>query len=234
MEELQKKNNTQLQLSTLSQSITVQSLASNDFEQIEKSVGFSVKDLLDKPPIAMVKKVCEPEKIELFLSIQIGKLINACNIADNLNIQRYQIPLIAGQLIELYPVESIEDFVLCFKRGQTGFYGTIYKLDASVLCGWMKDYLDEKYQLLENQVKKEKDLKIEEQSVNYESFKKRVDKFLEVKKETNFKENEYQRERLKNPYKYYKVHNLEIMAKSQEHANELVQLMIDKGELEIE
>lgn len=228
---LQERKQAQQQLSIISQSTTVQSLVAGKFEQIEKEVGHSLKAILNKPPLAMVKQVCEPEKIELFLSIQIGKLINSCNIAENLNIQKYQIPVIAGQLIEMYPAESLEDFVLCFKRGQVGFYGTIYKLDASVLCEWMKAYLDEKYQLIEANVKSQQQQTIKDNEVNYDKFKERVGQFIEKKKENNFKENEFQRQRIMKPYAYYKVKNLEIYATSQEHAEELVQLMVKRGDL---
>lgn len=181
----------------------------------------------------MLKKVVDPHRIETFLAVQIGKLINSVNIANNLNIQNFQIPIIAGQLIELYPVESLEDFVLCFKRGSTGFYGTIYKLDASVLCEWMKAYLEEKYQLIENNITKEKQEKIEENEVNYEKFKERADEFSEPVKVKNFKETDYQKWKLleKTPHKYFKVENLEICATSQEHAEKIVEQMIASGEI---
>lgn len=230
--DLQKRNSKPPQLSTLLQTTTVKNLTDGTFEGIEKSVGYSVKELLDKPPIAMIKQIVEPEKIEMFLAIQITKLLNGCNIAENLNIQKYQIPIIAAQLIELYPVESLEDFVLCFKRGQCGFYGTIYKLDASVLTEWMAKYLDEKYQLIESNVKKQQQQTTEENEINYDKFKERVGQFLETKRVNNFKENEYQRQKLLNPWRYYEVEGLQIYAQSQEHAETLVQKLIDNGDLE--
>lgn len=206
----------------------------NKFEEIEKSVGFNAKDILDKPAIAMLAKIDEqmPLKLEAFLSAQIHKLVEMVNINGHLSIQPYQIPVIAQQLITNYPVESIEDFVLCFKRGSAGFYGTIYKLDASVLTEWMKAYLDEKYTHVEAKVQHEKEVKTEESKINYEAFKERVEKdFIQPQKITNAKINEYQRQKLENPYKYYTVENLQIYATSQEHAEKLVQRMIEMGDL---
>ena len=207
-------------------------LAENRFADIDKSVGFSAKELIDRLPLAMIKQVVEPRKIEAFLAIQIVKLVEQCNINQNLTIQQYQIPVIAAQLIEKYPVESLEDFVLCFKRGGAGFYGTIYKLDASVLCEWMTAYLDEKYTFLESKVKEEQAKAAEENEVNYEEFKKRSDEVFKKEKQTNYKENEYQKWKLDNQYKYFQVENLEIYATSQEHAERIVEDMISRGEIE--
>jgi hypothetical protein len=226
------KSNTLPQLSILLQTTTAKSLASGKFEDIEKSVGMSIKDILDKPPIAMLKKVVEPEKIETFLAIQLGKLIGTVNIANNLNIQNFQIPFIAAHLIEMYPVESVEDFVLCFKRGSAGIYGIIYRLDTAVLYEWMKSYLLEKYELKEVQIENEKQLKIEESRINYEAFKERVDRdFIQPERITNEKVNEYEKWKLEHQYKYFTVENLQIYATSQQHAEELVQKMIDNGDL---
>lgn len=171
-------------------------------------------------------------KMEAFLSAQIQKLVGMVNINGHLSIQSYQIPIIAAQLIENYPVESLEDFVLCFKRGAAGFYGTIYKLDASVLCEWMKAYLTEKYTYIEVKIEDDKQAKTEESKINYEAFKERVERdFIQPQKITNAKENEYQRMRLENPYKYYPVEGVEIYATSQQHAEQLVEKMIQSGEL---
>jgi hypothetical protein len=228
-----KNKNTSSTLQTLSQSTTAIKLAENKFEDIENAVRFAVREILDRPPIAMLMKVeGVAEKLEVFLAVQIGKLINSVNIANNLNIQLPQIPIIAKQLIENYPVESLEDFVLCFKRGLATFYGTIYRLDAVVLNEWMRKYLDEKYTYVELQVTAEQEQAKVDNEVNYEKFKERVADFTKVEKQTNFKENEYQRQKLANPYMYYTVRGFQIYATSQEHAESLLRRLIQLGEVE--
>lgn len=199
------------------------------------SVGYSAKELIEKPAIAMLQLAGLSERSEIFLAVQIEELVGMVNINGNLNIQNYQIPIIAAQLIEKFPVESLEDFVLCFKRGGAGFYGTIYKLDASVLCEWMTAYLDEKYTFVEGKVKEEQQVHLEENSLNYDAFKDRVGDFLKVDKKTNYKENEYQRWKLNNPYSWHTVDGLDqkVWATSQEHANDIVQRLIKAGEIEI-
>jgi hypothetical protein len=212
---------------------TAVALKENRFADIVCSVGMHAKDLIDRPPISMLAKLEDmPSQIEKFLAAQILQLAGTVNINPQLNIQKYQIPVIAQHLIENYPVESLEDFVLCFKRGGAGFYGSIYRLDAAVLCEWMAMYLDEKYQALESKVKEEQAKHTEENQVNYEKFKERVGDLLKQEKVTNEKQNEYQRQKLATPYKYYDVRGLQIYARSQEHAEELVQKLIQLGEVE--
>jgi hypothetical protein len=172
----------------------------NRFSDIVKSVGMSAKDLIDRPPIAMLKKVDDEMalKMEIFLASEIKNLVDMVNVNDNLNIQQYQIPIIAQQLIESYPVESLEDFVLCFKRGAAGFYGTIYRLDAAVITDWMKAYLEEKYTFVEAKVKEQQKTTLDENSVNYEAFKQRSIEIF-AKEKSNKMDNDFQVYKLNNP-----------------------------------
>lgn len=171
----------------------------NKFSDIIQSVGMSAKELIDRLPLAMLKKIEGMElKLEMFLAAEIKKLVDMVNVNDNLNIQQYQIPIIAQQFIENYPVESLEDFVLCFKRGAAGFYGTIYRLDVATLSDWMEKYLQEKYTYVEAKVKEEQAKGLEENSVNYEEFKKRAGDIF-AKEKTNQNDNEFQIYKINNP-----------------------------------
>lgn len=206
----------------------------NKFDEIVKSVGMSAKELLDRPALAVLKQIeGMPLKMEMFLAAEIKKLSDLVNVNANLNIQQYQIPVIAQSLIENYPAESLEDFVLCFKRGGAGFYGSIYRLDAAVLTDWMKQYLDEKYTFVEAKVKEENKKFDEERQVNYEAFKQRSAEILERDKETNAKENDYQRWKLENQREKYIIRGMEVWARSYEDAEAILRRMIELGEIEV-
>lgn len=137
----------------MSQSITVRSLNSNSFEALEVR---TVRDALDRPNITMLRKAVDPLMIEVFLAAQITKIIKQINIDPRLNIHDSQVPMIVDMLLEKYPVESLEDISLCLRRGAIGYYGSIYRVDAAVINEWMSQYLEEKYQIVESQIKKEK------------------------------------------------------------------------------
>ena len=160
----------------VSGSPTVEALTGNDFPTIVRSVGYSVGALLDRPNIAMLKKVVDTPLLEMVIAVQLTNVVDAVNIDQRLNIQGHQVPIIAAQLVDQYPTESLEDFVLCFRRGATGFYGTIYNLDASVLNLWMKAYLEEKYTLIEAEHAKAKTEEQQAAAIDYKAYIERKEK----------------------------------------------------------
>lgn len=90
-----------------------------------------------------------------FVEFELIKLAERINVGGNLT--PGQVEFVASQLIGMYPNETIADFKICFERGSAGAYGKIWKLDGVEIGNWMKVYLDEKYQVMENQLMKEKD-----------------------------------------------------------------------------
>ena len=164
-------------LQKVEESPTVAALTGNDFPALIGSVGYNVGALLDRPNISMLKKVVDTQLLEMFVAVVLTDLIDSVNIDQRLNIQGHQVPIIAAQLVDQYPAESLEDFVLCFKRGATGFYGTIYNLDASVLNNWMRTYLEEKYCLIEAEHAKAKSQEADTLGkVDYKAYIERKEK----------------------------------------------------------
>src|SRR5690348_16603658 len=111
--------------------------------------------VLDQPKIFEVIKAIGEDPVKNQIEFELINLAALMSVGGNLN--RAQVPFIAEQLIELYPNESIADFKLCFKRGAIGLYGDIQRLDGVTIGQWMKAYLDEKYEVLEKQLMKEKE-----------------------------------------------------------------------------
>ncbi|HAH35142.1 MAG TPA: hypothetical protein DCL81_00870 [Algoriphagus sp.] len=48
-------------------------------------------------------------------------------------------------LLEKYPYESFEDFVIMFRNAKMGKYGELYnRLDGQIIFKWMEEYMEEK------------------------------------------------------------------------------------------
>lgn len=127
---------------------------------IEKSREFERSLTLDKivesaVPISQLKQQVGARNIAIALDIQLTRLVASLNLKWNIN--DTQIKDIVQDLLEEFPNETIEDFVLCFKNARKGKYGELIRLDSPVIFGWMKIYLDEKYQLVESRWKEKKD-----------------------------------------------------------------------------
>lgn len=106
-------------------------------------------------PMLMVDKVAKNIKAQI--EFELTQLVLMVNVDSRLNIQSHQVPAIADALYNQFTRESIEDITLCLRRGAIGLYGEIYRLDAAVIIGWMQKYLDEKYEILVNDLNKMKD-----------------------------------------------------------------------------
>lgn len=86
------------------------------------------------------------------------------------------IQILTSDLIDKYSYESIEDLVICLRKGRQGFYGNNYnKLNMIVISDWMQKHLEEKAISREKFIKQnyqttKEPLKV----VDYEAFKARI------------------------------------------------------------
>lgn len=83
-------------------------------------------------------------------------LVNSCvrtfnyNAGEKENIKD-QVTIIASDIINKFPYESLEDFVLCFKKARTFEYGKVFRLESLTFFEWIEKYLNEKADYLEGQ-----------------------------------------------------------------------------------
>lgn len=110
------------------------------------------------------------------------------NVGKSLN--DTQSALLASDIVEKYPYETIEDVVLMLKMVRQGSIGDgkDYKLDGqNVMTKWFPEYLEKKYEEIERQKKKELaelNSKSEDDAVSKYYAKLRMQKVQKEKDET--------------------------------------------------
>lgn len=132
-----------------------------------------------------LRRVVGSRQVAIALDIQLTRLVANLNLKWSLN--DTQIKTIVEDLLDKYPNESLEDFILCFKKARQGEYGELIRLDGPIIFSWIQTYLDEKYKAVEDDLMKQKDefykaVIIEESSRDrFEEWKQSVNQFDGVK-----------------------------------------------------
>lgn len=210
--------------------------------KLSEAIGLlptNVNEAIGGTPLSMIMQVVNPMKIEATMAIMLTRLMAMVNVDERLNLQSHQIPFIAQQLMQNFKSENMADFNVCFHRGACGFYGQIFRLDAAVITDWMRKYLDEKYQVIENKLMQEKENPYDIRNTQgngkglLELLIEATGYTEDVKiSENNAIENEIQRKKLTDGRKAFTVGKIGgVYAKSQEHAEEIVKKLIAHGQL---
>lgn len=217
-------------------------LESGNLKRASELLPKKVSQATNEPPLCDVIKITGQGAVVRFVEFELVKMASLISVGNNLNDS--QVQFIATQLVEMFPNESLADFKLCFERGCIGQYGEIYRMDGIVLRKWMEQYLDEKYQVIESELMKMKDdeYKKHTQEPGKDWYKIWLESVgtgnkvpgMEDKDVLKYGQEKPVRESKTSGYKYFQVRNIQVMALTQEHAEELVRLMIEKGELEEE
>lgn len=124
-------------------------------ENISSRMPARIEDALNFPVVKEVVKVAGEEAVKKYLQFELIKLANLVSVGGNLN--NAQVVFIAAELIRTFQNETLADFKLCFQQGASGAFGEIFRLDGIVIRAWMVSYLEIKYQVLENELYKEKE-----------------------------------------------------------------------------
>lgn len=127
----------------------------NNLKGVSDYLPSKVNLATNQPPICDLEKVVGRNQIVRYIEFELVKLASLISVGGNLN--NSQIQFIATQLVELFPNDSIADFKICFQRGAIGQYGEIYRMDGIVLRKWMEQYLEEKYDVIEKELMREKE-----------------------------------------------------------------------------
>jgi hypothetical protein len=138
---------------------TLQALARPEtFGDVLANVPRTIDQVIERPPItALLRAGATIANIEACLAIEITKTANMLTVGGNLR-EGHSIE-IAKELIADFPNESLEDFCLCLRNGVKGKYSESKgaRFDIQVIYEWFKQYLEEKYRVIEDKLMKEKD-----------------------------------------------------------------------------
>lgn len=229
----------------------------------------TIEEATKGTPVILVSKAVGEKKVEAFLAFELNMLASMVNVDERLNLQPHQIPIIAQELMRTFPTENLADFHICFRRGAMGFYDEkLLRVDGAIITQWMRKYLEEKYQVIEAQLMKEKDdpyrtmvskpvekthagrdilsalevvLQGKDPGVDLSKHlsAEELDEVKQAQRDgvhhtdsDNSKLNEYERFKLNNPYRYFTVRGIRIMARTEEMAIKRIEEMLKSGELE--
>jgi hypothetical protein len=130
-------------------------LSEGQYGKVSQMLPTKIEQAINEPKlfemVMATNETCVIKQIEFELII----LASLMSVGGNLN--KAQVPFIARQLFDLYPKESLADFKICFTRGSMGHYGEIQRMDGITIRAWMDTYMEEKYQVLEDTLMREKD-----------------------------------------------------------------------------
>lgn len=132
----------------------------------------TVRTAMEGLPLFFHLKTNGRKLISATLDMQVTRLAASINVKHNLS--SLQIQQIVSDILEMYPTETIEDFMLVFKRLRQGFYKKeFHQLDQAVIFTAIKDYLVEKSVELERvhlEEQQERDKPAKKELPNYEEM----------------------------------------------------------------
>lgn len=102
-----------------------------------------------------MKQAASETSVRALVEFELVKLAESINVSGNLT--DGQISAIARGIVEDYPNETIADFKICFTKAAKGDYGKVWKLDGVEIGTWIKAYLEQKYEVLEEGLKNSAD-----------------------------------------------------------------------------
>lgn len=100
-----------------------------------------------------IRQACQEINEDIIIGTLVALILRTGNFFNISNrISEDQAIQTAFLILDKYPHETIEDFVIMFRNAKSGKYGELYnRLDGQIIFQWMQTYLDEKAAYRENQ-----------------------------------------------------------------------------------
>jgi hypothetical protein len=124
------------------------------FAEATKLLPRAFREIYAHPKICEQVTALGSVKVKTMIEFQLARLASLMVTGGNLN--DTLVDFIAGELMDMYPTESVADIKLCLERGAMGRYGEIQRMDGVTIGVWMQKYLDEKYEELEKNIEKKR------------------------------------------------------------------------------
>lgn len=145
---------------TLQNNLTMQLLSClverNDTKLVVLEKNISIQKAIDGTKLSKLEKQIGDFGIITAICYLLNRFNTNFNVGKKLTSE--QSALLASDIVEKYPYETIEDIVLMLKMVRQGIIGDgkDYKLDGqNIMTKWFPEYLEKKYEEFERQKKKE-------------------------------------------------------------------------------
>lgn len=122
----------------------------NTIELVNISSAITVPSANAGTKIFQLKKKQGPDIVRAALIILVGNISSYFNTYGNLTSD--QIIEISQILMDKYTHNSLEDFILCFKKAKSGCYGLVKnRIDGHIIMEWIQKYEEEKADFLQSE-----------------------------------------------------------------------------------
>ncbi|WP_284442272.1 hypothetical protein [Elizabethkingia anophelis] len=161
MKSLIKSTSQPTTLATLQQCTATDRKAFN-MQLVKIEQGLSVQESIETGLV--LTNVVRDKESKISAIEQICKIIEYFQELTNVNkkMEAFQIQVLAGDLLDAFTGDTIEDIILMFKMARKGEFGQVYRIDGMVIMSWVPQYLEYKaeererlYRKQESQRKKE-------------------------------------------------------------------------------
>lgn len=129
--------------------------------------GLSVQESIETGVV--LTNVIRDKQSKFSVIDQICKIIEYFQELTNINkkMESFQVQVLAGDLLDAFTGDTIEDIILMFKMARKGEFGQIYRIDGMVIMSWVPQYLEYKSEEREKLYRKqESQRKKEEQNID--------------------------------------------------------------------
>lgn len=137
------------------QSELIPLIRNKQFDAILASIPRAIPEVLDCMPVReLLRHGAALNDLEALLAIEIGRASMMLSVGGNL--KPGQTLFISRELLNDFPLSSLEDFCLALRRGVKGTYDVkaIWRFDIEVVYRWMRAYSEEVAAEQEKRLKK--------------------------------------------------------------------------------